>query len=104
MVKLTLLLSIFLLVSCGKDVSVSSTKLKNQSSLSDGQAATPNADGLIKRGTKDTITTNGSTYNISIYSSYQALEFVAAKPLGTQVQVRFKGKTKNGEMVLEVVQ
>lgn len=104
MVKLTLLLSIFLLVSCGKQVSISSKKLENNSALNDGQAATPNTTGLIRRGSKDTITTNGATYNISIYSSYQALEFVAAKPLGTEIQVRFKGKTKNGEMVLEVVQ
>ena len=104
MVKLTLLLTLFMLASCGKDVNVSSTKLKNNSALNDGIASTPNADGLIRRGTKDTITTNGATYNVSMYSSHQALEFIAARPLGSQIQVRFKGKTKNGEMILEVIQ
>ena len=104
MVKTALFLSLFMLVACGKDVSVSSKKLQQNSALNDGSAVTPNADGLIKRGVPDMITTNGVTYKVSIYSSYQALEYIAARPLNSQFNVRYKGKTKNGDMVIEVIQ
>lgn len=99
-----IILTLFLAVSCGKDVDISTKKLEYNSQLNSASSSATNASGSIKRGAVDSITTNGSTYKVSIYSSYSALEFIAARPLNSQFSVRYKGKVKNNEMVLEIVQ
>lgn len=104
MVTKLILLSLFLLVSCGKNVSISGRELESNSSLSDGNASATNQEGILKRGTPDYIVVSGPAYKVSIYSSYSALEFIAVKPLSTQMPVKFRGKLKNNEMVLEYIQ
>ncbi len=104
MVTKLILLSLFLLLSCGKNVSISGRELESKSSLSDGNATLTNQEGILKRGTPDYIVLSGPAYKVSIYSSYSALKFIAARPLSTQMPVKFRGKLKNNEMVLEYIQ
>lgn len=102
MVNKFFLLTLLTLISCGRDVNISTKSLENNSKLSNGtNAATVSAS--LHRGATDTITINGSSYKVSIYSSYAALEFIAAKPPGTQMPVFIKGVTKNSEFVLEII-
>lgn len=103
MVKhLPLLLILLLSAACGNDVKISNQKLQYNSSLADGTKA--DKSGTLVRGTPDQLTVNGTQYKVSIYSSYSALEFIAAKPLNTQMPVLYKGKINEGEMVLEIIQ
>ena len=101
--KKLLFISLFLL-SCGKQVEISTKQLEYNSSLSNGASLAVNQEGTLVRGTPDRISTNGSSYKVSIYSSYIALEFIAAKPLSAQLPVKFRGKVKNNEMLLENIQ
>jgi uncharacterized lipoprotein YmbA len=103
MVTRVLLLSLFLIVSCGKDVSLSTKSLEYNSGLSDGTTTATTQEGIVQRGSPDYLNTNGISYKVSIYSSYAALEFIAAKPLSSQIPVKFRGKIKNNEMILEYV-
>lgn len=104
MVTKFLLLSLILIASCGKNVKISTTELETNSRLSDGNSTLTNQEGIIKRGTPDLIIVNGPALKVSIYSSYSALEFVAIRPLNSQTPVRFRGKIKNNEMVLEYLE
>jgi hypothetical protein len=98
-----LIISLFLISACGKNVSISTTELEANSGLSDGNATVTNQAGIIKRGTPDLIIVNGQANIISIYSSYSALEFVAIRSMNSQTPVNFRGKIKNNQMVLEYV-
>jgi len=98
-----LILGLFLISSCGKNVSLSTKSLEYNSSLSDAATTATDQEGIIKRGTPDYININGRSYKVSIYSSYAALEFIAAKPLSTQIPVKFRGEIKKNEMILKYV-
>lgn len=98
-----LLLSFFLFSSCGKDVSLSTKSLEFNSGLSDGANTATNQEGIVQRGTPDYIKSNGTSYKVSIYSSYASLEFIASKPLNSQILVKFRGKIKNNEMIVEYI-
>lgn len=104
MVKKIALITLFLIAGCGKDVKISGKELEYNSGLSSGNTLTTNQEGVISRNNPDILTVNGTVYKVSIYSSYKALEFIAARPLNTQYAVKFRGKIKNKEMVLEVVE
>jgi len=104
MVTKFILLSLFLIMSCGKDVNISTKSLETNSGLSDGNTLATNQEGIIKRARPDIIITSSRAYPVSIYSSYSALEFIAIRPLNSQTPVKFRGKLKNNEMVLEYVQ
>jgi hypothetical protein len=104
MVTKLILLSLFLVGACGKNVKISTKELESNSRLSDGNSTITNQEGIVKRGTPDLIIVNGSAVKISIYSSYSALEFVAIRPLNSQTMVKFRGKLKNNEMVLEYLE
>lgn len=93
-----------LLISCGKDVSISTKELQYNSTLSNGTSISSNQEGLLLRDTKDRLVVGGTTYNVSIYSSYLALEFIAARPLNSQHQVKFKGKLRGSEIILELIE
>ena len=99
------LFSLFLFSACGKNVTISTKELRSNSSLSDGKALATNKEGILKRNTTDTITYNGTSKKVSIYSSYQALEFIAIRPLKSETQVKYReGKNNNNEMVLEFIE
>lgn len=105
MVKQLPLLILVLIFSaaCGRDVSISNKKLEYNSSLSDGTKA--DTSGTLVRGKPDRVIAGNASYVVSIYSSYNALEFIAAKPLNTQMPVQYKGKvSEKNELVLELIQ
>ena len=92
----------FLVIACGKNVNISNQRLQSNSTLS--TSSTDFQEGLLIRGKPDQIKLNSVLYSVSIYSSYNSLEFVASKPITSQLTVRFKGKVKNSEIVLETIQ
>ena len=92
------------MVACGREVNISNQKLQYNSSLSNGSTTTANQEGVLIRGPKDQITTNGKSYPVSMYSSYLALEFIAGKPLNAQLQVKFRGTIIKNEMKLELIE
>ena len=104
MVKRFTFICLFLITACGKNVSISGRELESKSSLSDGNATLTNQEGVLQRGTPDYIVVSGPAYKVSIYSSYSALEFIAVRPLNAQIPVKFRGKIKNNEMVLEYLE
>lgn len=100
---LPLLLILLVCSACGNDVSVSNKQLEYNSSLADGTKA--DTSGTLIRGKPDRVMVGNKSYIVSIYSSYNALEFIAAKPLNTQMSVQYKGKVSdNDELVLELIQ
>lgn len=104
MVKKITLISLFLIAACGKDVKISTKELETNSSLSDGAAHSTNQEGVLKRGSPDFIIVNGVANKISMYSSYSSLEFIAVRPLNSQTAVKFRGKIKKNEMVMEYME
>lgn len=99
------LLTLFLVISCGREVNISNSKLKNYSGLNENENVQLNQEGILIRGTPDTISSLGRSHQVSSYSSIQALEFIASKPLGTQMPVRFRQKEiRNNEIILELIQ
>lgn len=104
MVSKLFILTLFLVTACGKDVSISTKKLEYNSTLSTGTSTNSIQEGLLLRDTKDRLVYGGNTYNVSMYSSYIALEFIAARPLNTQHQVKFKGKFKGNDVILETME
>ena len=100
----TLFIILFSFLSCGKQVEISNEKLRYSSSLSNGSTTSANLEGTLQRGAKDQITVNGSTYTVSRYSSYLALEFIAAKPLNSSQRVKFRGKYQGQEVLLEIIE
>jgi hypothetical protein len=101
--KLTLIL-LLIVSGCGKDVSISTRELETKSSLSDGNATVTDQEGILKRGTPDFVIVSGVASKVSIYSSYASLEFIAVRPLNSQTPIKFRGKVKKNEMVLEYVE
>lgn len=101
MVKTGLFAFILVLsAACGKEVEISNKKLEYNSSLS---TTTPEVDGTLIRGTPDRIQVTNGTYQVSMYSSYDALEFIAARQLNKSYAIRFRGKLKNNQYVLETL-
>lgn len=98
--KLLLFSLLLTLLSCGREVNISSKQMRENSSRSE-LVAEQNA--TLKRGKPDQITVDGTTYPVSIYSSHSALEFIALKPLTTAIPVSYKGTVKKDEMVLESI-
>ncbi len=90
----------FFVISCGKNVNISNQKLQSNSPLSISSLQ----EGVLIRGKPDKIKMSSVLYTISVYSSYNALEFVASKKLDSQIDVKFKGKIKNSEIILETIQ
>jgi hypothetical protein len=101
MVKTSLLILILVLsTACGKEVEISNKKLEYNSSLS---TTTPEIDGTLIRGTPDRLQVNNGTYQVSMYSSYDALEFIATRQLNKSYTVRFRGKIKSNQYVVETM-
>jgi hypothetical protein len=98
------IISLLFLIGCGNNVSISTKELKSNSSLSDGSKDATNQEGVLKRGSPDMIFVGTPSYKVSIYSSYSALEFVAIRDLNSETPVKFRGKIKGNEIVLEFVE
>ncbi len=103
MVNKLLIIVLFIVSGCGKDVSISTRELESKSSLSDGNSTATNQEGILKRGTPDFVIVSGVASKVSIYSSYASLEFIAVRPLNSQTPIKFRGKMKKNEMVMEYI-
>ncbi len=103
MVNKLILIALLIISACGKDVTISNRELESKSSLSDGNATVTDQEGILKRGTPDFVIVNGVASRISIYSSYSSLEFIAVRALNSQTPIKFRGKLKKNEMVMEYI-
>jgi hypothetical protein len=100
-----LFLVLFTLVSCGKEIKIDSAKLESYSDLQKSDSLKVDSTGtLIRTASADQLQADGKTYNVSKYSSYVALEFIAAKPIGSQILVKYKGTLKGNDLVLELLE
>ena len=99
-------LLLFFLISCGGEVNISNKKLEYYSGLSNDLTTSLNQDGVLIRavGSKDKITYNSKTYLVSVYSSHLALQFIAIRKMNQEYPVKFKGKIKGNEIVLQLLQ
>lgn len=102
-----ILISLFI-SSCGKEVNLSNSKLESVSQINQAEITKTQSDGVLMRKSssteKDRLQYEGNTYDVSIYSSYNALEFIASKAMGTTQPVKFKGKILNKEIQIEEIQ
>lgn len=107
-IKILLLLT--LVTACGQNTQISNSKELEGTSF----ITTPNSDnttythtGTLQRKSssdgQDVIIINGNYYVVSMHSSYNALEFVAARPLGSSVPVKCKGKITQEVILLEAL-
>ena len=102
MMNKSFIILFFFAISCGKNVNISNQKLQSNSTLSTSSSTFQ--EGVLIRGKPDKIKMSSVLYAVSVYSSYNALEFVASKKLDSQIDVKFKGKVKNSEIILETIQ
>jgi hypothetical protein len=105
MVNRILFLSLFLVLGCGKEVKFNSSNLESFSQVSQPTSTSLDKSGtLVKTSASvSTISYGGRSYSVSTYSSYIALEFVAAKAPGSY-GVRFSGELRSSEIVLTNIQ
>lgn len=101
-------LALFLVVSCGKEVKLSSNKLESYNNVTNAEAVTVDKSGTLVRknisNSNDRITTGGQTLIVSKYSSFQALNAINSRAEGISVAVKYKGEIKGAELVLEVLE
>ncbi len=101
------LFTFILLTSCGNMTKVDDSKLESFSNITNAGTVTVDKIGVLMRKTsgagQDSIIYGGNQYAVSMYSSYSALEFISAKPLGYQGNVKFKGDISGGQIVLEAM-
>lgn len=104
MVSKILFLTLFI-VACGKEPKFNASNLEAFSQITEPTSASLNKQGTLNKvsATQAVIISGGSTYSISKYSSYSALEFVAGRPVG-QIGVKFKGEARSNEIVLEGIE
>jgi hypothetical protein len=98
------ILILLLLVSCGRQVDLTNSKLESASRVTKAEEIPLTSTGTLIRATrngdKDTLLSTGGSLTISPFSSHLALNFIAKTPAGAQVPVRYAGKVSGGEVVL----
>lgn len=97
-----LILILPLLVGCGQSVNINNKNLIERSQA-DPLVSQNLSPALLLRGKPDKLQVNGTAYPISLYSAQSALEFIASKPLHTQMSVSYKGYLKDKEIVIEIL-
>jgi hypothetical protein len=107
MVNRFIFIFFILIIGCGTDVKIDNSKLESFSNVTSTTSTSLVAKaGSLKRGngtTKDMIVYSGVSYTVSMYSSYSALEYIAARSLNYQGNVTFKGTITGGEILLETL-
>jgi len=94
---LTLLVS-----SCGREVKLKANKLESTQQITSADIAKYQKAGTLNKNT-NSIVVGGTSFKISIYSSKNALDFVAAIPAGSQVPVLVVGGYSASEVVIESI-
>lgn len=107
MVSKLLVISLFL-ISCGREVTLSNSKLEKFSSITEADSAKTLQTGTLlrasKNGDSDYIKVSNTSYKVSPYSSFNALKFISLAAAGTEVSVKFTGTIKKTEIVLETLE
>jgi hypothetical protein len=98
------LISLFILSGCGNNVTLKENKLETLDSLSTNANTSYKKYGTLKNGSPSQITLEGRSYNVSIYSSKSATDFIKALPVGAQVSVVFTGGIQNNQFVIETIE
>jgi hypothetical protein len=104
----TKLIIFFLLLfaACGRDVKFTN-QLESSSAVTQAQPIVATQTASIVRSVASppgAIIMNGRTYNISPFSSYLALKFINAQPVGVSVAVRVTGEVKGQEVYIKVIE
>lgn len=101
-----ILLFSLLVTACGKEVKIDS-QLESFSTVTEaGQILSLDKQGIFTKQSSlnaSTVSSGGSTYPFSEYSSQQALVFYADRPLGSQTPVSFRGTVKNNKIIIEAI-
>ena len=107
-IKSILLVFLVVIAGCGKEIKLSSNKLESYSNVTQADPITVDKNGTLIRknisNPTDRVLTGGQTLNVSKYSSYQALTQINSRAEGIQVAIRYKGKVKGSELLLEIVE
>jgi hypothetical protein len=90
------------MTACGPNVKFSND-LESKSKLSQDKLNSFLKSGTLHKKTVSTVTYQGVSYKVSIYSSKSAHNFIEAIPIGTQVPIKFTGGTSKDEIVLETI-
>jgi hypothetical protein len=90
--------------ACGPQVNISNSKLESNSSITAGEIKKVDQQGTLIRGKPDVISGSSGTLIVSMYSSYHALEFIAAKPMNSKHEIKYRGIIKKSEVILEVIE
>lgn len=101
-----LIIALVLVASCGKDVKFTN-QLESSSAITNAQPIAITQSATLIRGTNPApgkLMMNGQTYNISPFSSYIALNFINAKPMGVQVPVKIRGEVKANEVYIKIIE
>ena len=99
----TRLILLLLLVSCGNNVKLKDNKLESLNQLSPSQIASYQKQGILIKGSPNQVQYQGSTYQVSEYSSKACEQFLKSLPIGSQVPVIFTGGINGNQIVIETI-
>jgi hypothetical protein len=96
---------VFLFSACGKDVSINQSKLESFSHITDSSQQYVTQDArLIRLNGQSTIAIAAKSYQVSKYSSEQALSFIAARAPSSETNIVIKGEIKASEIKIVQIQ
>lgn len=94
------------LISCGKDVKFTN-QLESNSLVTQAEPIAVTQAGYIIKSSANppgTFVMSGTTYTVSPFSSYLALNFISAQADGAQVPVKVRGEVKGKEIYIKVIE
>lgn len=89
--------------ACGREVKFNNNNLESNSKLSESKIESFYKSGTLTKKSPSTVTYQGQSYTVSIYSSKNANDFIASLANGSQVAIKFTGGTTGREIILETV-
>ena len=97
-----ILLLTLLVSACGREVKLKANQLESTQQITNAEFAKFQKAGTLNKNT-NSVVIGGSSYKVSVYSSKNALDFVAAIPAGSQVPVLIVGGYSTNEVVIESI-
>lgn len=101
-----LILTLFLISACGKDVKFTN-QLEESSAVRSAQPVAVTQTASLVRSTTNppgSLQMNGQTFRISPFSSYIAMNFINQQPVGVQVPVKIRGEVKGNEIYIKLIE
>ena len=97
------ILIITLIVSaCGREVKLKPNKLESTQQITNADIVKYQKMGTFVKDT-NSVVISGASYKVSIYSSKDALEFIASIPAGSKIPVLVVGGYGANEIVIESI-